>query len=246
MSRFLLAAIVLLLAIWQPLRADEPAKLADLKLNWDKLKSWQEKEYSFRASAGDNPADSLGKFIFRTKVTADEIVLHDTLKAVYRGKVISLHVTQHCLKQSSLSPTEIKTEVERGDDLASLNIKFEGTSVTVTGADIDRKMEIERPLVTAFAFARIVTLLPKKKGLRVKFPRWLEPEEMNLKQDFEVECLGEDKATWQGEDVAATKYSLSGKGIAKAYYWVSEDGILRQILIDGRKTIQFEFNVPPE
>ncbi|MFT5527803.1 MAG: hypothetical protein ACI9HK_005788, partial [Pirellulaceae bacterium] len=177
-------------------QAAEPVRLADVKLDFEKLKNWKEKEYSFRVSAGGNPEDSLGKFIFRTIVTADEIVLQDTLEAFHRGQLVALHVSQHCQKINSLSPTSIETKGEGDEELGTLNITFDGKQVTVKGTGADRKLEIEQPIVTAFAFARIVTLLPKKKGMRVSFPRWLEPEEMNLKHNFEVECLGVSITEW--------------------------------------------------
>ena len=97
---------------------------------------------------------------------------------------------------------------------------------------------VGRNVVTFSAFSRLVTLLPRKQGSRISYPYWLESEELQLKKDFLVECLGRDTVRSGEEGITCTKFRLTGGGIRPAYYWVSGDGVLRQVLMDDRKLMR--------
>ena len=72
----------------------------------------------------------------------------------------------------------------------------------------------------------------------MSYPCSLESEEFNLKKDFLVECLGQDTVQSGQEGITCTKFRLTGGGIQPADFWVSDDGVLRQVLIDEMKLIR--------
>jgi hypothetical protein len=84
----------------------------------------------------------------------------------------------------------------------------------------------------------IVTLLPRQEGSRISYPYSLESDELHLKKEFMVECMGRDIVQSGAEGVTCTKFRLTGGGIGPAYYWVDDDGVLRQVLVDDRKMIR--------
>jgi len=50
----------------------------------------------------------------------------------------------------------------------------------------------------------------------------------------------EDKQQSDQEGMTCAKFRLTGSGIHPAFFWVSDDGVLRQVLIDGRKLMRLQ------
>ena len=68
----------------------------------------------------------------------------------------------------------------------------------------------------------------------------MESEELNLKKDFLVQCMGRDTVQSGQEGITCMKFRLTGGGNHPAFYWVSDDGVLRQVLIDERKLMRLQ------
>ena len=151
-----------------------------------------------------------------------------------------MDLTYRCKKDNFLSPVRIESKEKGDDEFGTFVVTIDGEKATVRSEGREREMELPTNVVTWSAFFRLVTLLPREKGSRVSFDHWLESEELNLKKEFVVECLGWDTVQSGQEEVTCTKFRLTGGGNHPAYCWVDDDGVLRQVLIDERKLMRLQ------
>ena len=222
-----------------PVDAQETVPLNTLKLNVNRLKTWETKSYSYEATRpGSNEKAGEGRFVLKTVVGPDSVLLDDTMALIYRGKELSLHLTHQCRTDSYLSPIRIESTGEGDDEFGTFVATIDGKKATVRTKGRDKEIGLPQGTVSSWAFFRLVTLLPREKGNRVSFDHWLESEEFNLKKGFVVECTGRDVVQAGREGVTCTKFCLTGGGNHPAYYWVDDNGVLRQVLLDERKWIR--------
>jgi len=232
-----------MLAVVFPAHAEEATPLGQLDLDLSRLKTWGSKVYTFEASRpGSNEKTILGEMTLTTKVTDEAVALTDQFEIDYRGQKLTLDLTHQCEKDNFLSPVRIESKGEGDDELGTFVATVEDGQATIRRNGKEREMELPEGTVTFSAFFRLVTLLPRERGSRVSFPHWLESEELNLKNDFMVECTGQDGLPLGGQNVECTLFRLTGGGIRPAYYWVDGGGVLRQVLIDDRKLLRLKDN----
>ena len=229
--------VVLFLAL--PAHAQEAKPLGSLPLDLNRLKTWGTKVYTYEASRpGGSEKTIIGRVALETEVTGDLVVLNDRMEISFRGKKLSLDLTHRCKRDNYLSPFRIDSKGEGDDELGTFVVTIDGEKATVRSEDGEREMELPHDVVTWSAFFRLVTLLPRQEGGRISYPYSLESEELNLKRDFLVECMGRGTVQWGPEGISCTKFRLTGGGNHPAFYWVSDDGVLRQVLIDERKLMR--------
>jgi len=219
--------------------AQDAKPLGTLDLDLNRLKAWGTKVYTYEASRpGSDEKTIMGRVDLKTEVADDAVLLSDRMEISFRGEKLSLDLTHRCKKDSFLSPVRIDSKGEGDDEFGTFVVIIKGDEATVRFDGRERKMELPKSIVTWSAFFRLVTLLPREKGGRVSFDHWLETEELNLKRDFVVECLGWDAVQSGQEGIGCTKFRLTGGGNHPAYYWVDDDGVIRQVLIDERKLMR--------
>lgn len=227
--------VCVLLFLTLPAHAEEAKPLGSLALDLDRLKRWGTKVYTYEASRpGSSEKTIMGRVVLKTEVTGDLIVLNDRMEISFGGEKLSLDLTHRCKRDNYLSPVRIDSKGEGDDEFGTFVLTIDGETATVHSEGREREMELPRNVVTWSAFFRLVTLLPRQEGIRISYPYSLESEELNLKKDFLVECLGPDIVQSGPEGITCTKFRLSGGGNRPAFYWVSDDGVLRQVLIDER------------
>ncbi len=233
-------ACMLILAVTSVAVAQErdTIGLGDLMLNWDRLKMRGEQHYTYRAKSPGGIADAgSGKVVFATDVKDKELVLKDKMELTYRGKKLSLDLIHYCQRDNYLSPSKILSKGEGDDEVATFVAVIEGGKAKVEFDGRERIIEIPDDTVSFSALVRILPLLPRDKGLRIEFPHWLESSELNLKDDFMIECLGQDALTRDDQELVCTKFRLTGMGIMPMDAWVDSDGVLQRMLIDKRKVM---------
>jgi hypothetical protein len=219
-----------------PVGAQESIPLGTLKLDLNRLKTWGTREYAYEATHPGSPEKAgEGRIVLRTEVGPDSVTLVDTAALIYRGKELSLRLTHQCGKDNSLSPQRIESKGEGDDEVGTFVAKFDDGKAIVRMGDRNKEIELPDGTVSNWALFRIVTLLPRDEGTRISFDNWLESEELHLKKDFMIECIGREAI---GEKAVCTKYRLTGGGNHPAYYWVDDDDVLRQVVIDERKWIR--------
>jgi len=222
-----------------PVGAQEAVQLGTMKLDLNRLKTWGTRLYTYEATRpGSGEKAGEGRFLLKTTVANDGVTLDDTMTLTYRGKELSLQLVHQCRKDNYLSPTRIESRGEGDDELGTFVATVDAGKASVRSVSDVREIQLPEDTVTAWAFMRLVALLPRQNGNRVAFQNWLESEELNLKRDFVVECLGREAIPEGNDQITCTKFRLTGGGIMPAVYWVSEDDLLRQVLLDERKWIR--------
>ncbi|MFW6114344.1 MAG: hypothetical protein ACOC7K_01235 [bacterium] len=238
MIRFTLVCCVLL-ATGLPARAEHAKPLGTLELDLGQLRDWGTRTYAYEASRpGTSEKTIKGQVVLNTEVADDAILLTDHMEIDFRGEKLTLDLTHQSKKDNFLSPVRIDSKGAGDDEFGTFVVTIEGDEATVRSDGRERKMELPKNVVTFMAFFRLVTLLPRQEGSRISFPHWLESEELNLKKDFTVECMGPETVQTGQEGVTCTKFRLTGGGNHPAFYWVDDHGVLRQVLIDERKLIR--------
>jgi hypothetical protein len=218
---------------------EETKPLGSLDLDLNRLKTWGTKSYIYEATRpGSTEKAGEGRIVLTTEIGPDSVTLEDSFALIYRGKEISLQLTHQCRKDNFLSPVRIESKGEGDDEVGTFVATIDGGRLKAQVRGRDKAMDLPDGTVSSSAFFRLVTLLPRQKGSRISYPYSLESGELNLKKDFMVECMGPDIVQAGVEGVTCTKFRLTGGGIRPAHYWVDDDGVLRQVLIDDRKMIR--------
>jgi hypothetical protein len=229
----------ILLATGPSTHAQEAKPLGTLALDLGRLKDWGTKTYTYEASQpGSSEKTIMGRVVLKTEMADNAILLTDHFEIEFRAKKLTLDLAHQCKKDNFLSPVRIDSKGEGDDEFGTFVATIDEEGATIRSDGRERKMELPKNVVTWSAFFRLVTLLPRQEGSRISYPYSLESEELNLKKDFMVECLGADIVQSGKEGVTCTKFRLTGGGNNPAYYWVDDDGVLRRVLIDERKLIR--------
>ena len=226
----------LLLVLALPLAAEEkPLPISD----WEALSSWGTKRYKFTRVSPQGQKVETGSLTFETKLTRDGVILKDKFFIEIKGKEVSMDMTQTCRRDQYLSPTRIECVGKGDDEFQTFKATFKGGKATIRG-ERDKVMEIPEGTVTFFAFFRIVTLLPRQEGATYSFDSSLEASEMNLKAGYRVHVIGKETISYQGASIKCWKISRKGADRREHFYWVTDEGVLQRVLIDGRKQMDLQ------
>lgn len=232
------ATALLSLAFVAPVSAAEPTPLSELKLDLDRLKTLVEQKYTYEAKApGGQENAGAGTVVFATVVKGNEVLLQDKMKLTHRGNELSLDLIHHCRKDNYLSPTRIESQGEGDDEVATFTAVVQNGKAKVEIEGRERVIELPPDTVSFSALIRLLPLLPQEQGLRISFPYWLESSELHLKQDFVIECLGQEEIHRNGQRLPCTKYRLTSDQIRPMDAWVDRDRVLQRVLIDERKVM---------
>ena len=150
-----------------------------------------------------------------------------------------MDMTQTCRRDQYLSPTLIECKGEGDDEFQTFKATFKDGKARIEGERAE-VMEIPEGTVTFFAFLRIVTQLPRQEGATYLFASSLEASEMNLKAGYRVQVIGKETITSEGRSVTCWKISQKGGGNREQFYWVTDEGVLQRVLIDGRKQMDLQ------
>jgi hypothetical protein len=200
--------------------------------------NWGTKRYKFTLFKNEEKIE-MGSVTLRNKLTRDRVILTDEYLLRFEGKPISLNMTQVCRMDQYLSPVKIECKGKGDEEFPTFKATIKDGQAKIEGPR-DGMMEIPKGTVTSAAFMRIVTQLPRVKGATYRYGFALEASEMNLKKDYVAKVIGKETIICDGEPVKCWKISQNGGGIREQLFWVTEEGILQRILMDGRKQIDLQ------
>ena len=200
--------------------------------------NWGTKRYKFTLFKNEEKIE-MGSVTFRNKLTKDRVILTDEYLLRFEGKPMSLNMTQVCRMDQYLSPVRIECEGKGDEEMPTFKATIKDGQAKIEGPR-DGMMEIPKGTVTSAAFMRIVTQLPRVKGATYRYGFALEASEMNLKKDYIAKVIGKETIICDGVPVKCWKISQNGGGIREQLFWVTEEGILQRILMDGRKQIDLQ------
>ena len=229
-----LLSLLLVLAI--PLAAeDKPLPISD----WGALSSWGTKRYTFTRVSPQGQKVETGSLTFETKLTRDGVILKDKFFIEIKGKEVRMDMTQTCRRDQYLFPTRIECVGKGDDEFQTFKATIKDGKATIKG-ERDKVMEIPEGTVTFFAFFRIVTQLPREEGVTYFCNSSLQAPKMNLKAGYRVHVIGKETISYQGASVKCWKISRKGADRREHFYWVTDEGILQRVLIDGRKQMDLQ------
>ena len=207
--------------------------------DWDSLSNWGIKRYKYTRVSPQGQKEETGSLTLETKLTRDGVILKDKFVIEIKGKKVSMDMTQTCRRDQYLSPTLIECKGKGDDEFQTFKATIKDGKATIKG-ERNKVMEIPKGTVATFAFFRIVTQIPLKEGLTYLYEHGLEPSEMNLKAGFRVHVIGKETIICEGVPVKCWKISQKGGGNREQFYWVTDEGILQRVLIDGRKQMDLQ------
>ena len=199
--------------------------------------NWGTKRYKFTLFKNEEKIE-MGSVTLRNKFTRDRVILTDEYLLRFEGKPMSLNMTQVCRMDQYLSSVKIECKGKGSDEFETFKATIKDGQAKIEGQR-NGMMEIPMGTVTSSAFVRIVTQLPRVKGATYRYDFALEASEMNLKKEYLVKVIGKETIDSNGP-VKCWKISQNGGGISEQLFWVTEDGILQRILMDGRKQIDLQ------
>ena len=199
--------------------------------------NWGTQRYKFTLIKNEEKIE-LGSVTHRNKLAKDRVILTDEFLLRIEGKPISLNMTQVCLKDQYLSPVKIECKGKESDEFETFKATIKDGQAKIEGQR-NGMMEIPKGTVTSSAFMRIVTQLPRVEGATYRYDFALEASEMNLKKEYLLKVIGKEIIDSNGP-VKCWKISKNGGGIREQLFWVTEEGILQRILMDGRKQIDLQ------
>jgi hypothetical protein len=200
--------------------------------------NWGTQRYKFILIKKEEKIE-MGSVTLRNKFTRDRVILTDEYLLRFEGKPMSLNMTQVCRMDQYLSSVKIECKGKGSDEFETFKATIKDGQAKIEGQRRNGMMEIPKGTVTSSAFMRIVTQLPRFKGATYRYDFALEASEMNLKKEYLVKVIGKEIIDSNGP-VKCWKISQNGGGIREQLYWVTEDGILQRILMDGRKQIDLQ------
>jgi len=219
------------------LAKDKPLSLSD----WDVLSKWGTKKYRFTRVYPQGQKVETGTLTLETKLGPRGITLIDKFLIELEGKKVSMDMTQICERDQYLSPLHIECKGEGDDEFQTFRATFKEGKVHVRGErDQVKVMKIPDGVVTFFAFFRIVTQLPRLNGATYFYDHSLEASEMNLKKGYRVHVIGKETIITDGMSVECWKISQKGGGSREQLYWVTDEGVLQRVLLDGRKQMDLQ------
>ena len=203
--------------------------------------NWGTQRYKFTLIKKDEKIE-LGSVTLRNKLIQDRVILTDEYLLRIEGKPMSLNMTQICLKDPYLSPVKIECKGKGNEEFRTFKATIKDGQAEISGPR-NGFMKIPKGTVTSAAFLRIVTQLPRVQGATYRYGFALEASEMNLKKDYLIKVIGKETIDSNGP-VKCWKISQNGDGIREQLFWVTEEGILQRILMDGRKQIDLQTGEP--
>ena len=204
--------------------------------------NWGTQRYKFTLIKNEEKTE-LGSVTLRNKLSGDQVLLTDEYLLSIGGKPMSLNMTQVCRKDQYLSPQKIECEGKGNDEMPTFKATIKDGQAEISGPGRGLK-KIPEGTVTSAAFMRIVTQLPRVDGATYRYAFALEASEMNLKKDYVAKVIGKETIICDGVPVKCWKISQNGGGIHEQLFWVTENGILQRILMDGRKQIDLQTGEP--
>ena len=204
--------------------------------------NWGTQRYKFTLIKNKEKIE-LGSVTLRNKLAKDRVILTDEFLLSIEGKPMSLNMTQICSKDQYLSPLKIECEGKGNDEMPTFKATIQDGQAKISGPGRGLK-KIPEGTVTSAAFMRIVTQLPRVDGATYRYAFALEASEMNLKKDYVAKVIGKETIICDGVPVKCWKISQNGGGIHEQLFWVTENGILQRILMDGRKQIDLQTGEP--
>ena len=226
----------LLFALTFPLAAkDKPLPISD----WGALSNWGTKRYKFTHVSSPGQKGETGYLTLETKLTRDGVILKDRFIFEMKGKEVTMDMTQTCRRDKYLSPTHIECKGKGDDEFQTFKATIKEGKASIKG-ERNKIMEIPEGTVTMFAFFRIVTQIPRQAGATYVYDYGLEASEMNLKANYRVQVIGKETIIADEVPVKCWKIKQTGQGIHEQFYWVTEDGLLQRVLIDGRKQMDLQ------
>ncbi|MBC8347240.1 MAG: hypothetical protein O3A82_02865 [Verrucomicrobia bacterium] len=204
--------------------------------------NWGTQRYKFTLIKKEEKIE-MGSVTLSNKLTGDRVILTDEFLLRIEGKPISLNMMQVCLKDQYLSPVKIECKGKGDEEFPTFKATIKDGQAKIEGPR-DGMMEIPKGTVTSAAFMRIVTQLPRVQGATYRYDFALEASEMNLKKEYLVKVIGKETIICDGEPVKCWKISQNGGGIREQLFWVTENGILQRILMDGSKQIDLQTGEP--
>lgn len=221
----------------------EPIALGELSLDLDRLKQAKNQTFAYQTEApGSDEVVGLGTLTLRTTVERDAILLRDTVEITYRGEKISAEISHRCRRNNFLSPVRLESQGSGSDEVGTFVVTVENELATITGDPRRKTMALPAETLSFAALQRIVTLLPRQQGTRIKVPYVLESEELLLKKDYLIESLGEEEIGRGDQRYACTRFRVTSPQISPLVLWVDSDGQLQRMLIDHRKLLDL---IPP-
>ena len=199
--------------------------------------NWGTQRYKFTLIKNKEKIES-GSVTFRSELKGDQVILTDKYLLRHRGKTMSANMKKVCLQDQYLSPVKIECE-GKGDEMPTLKAIIKDGEAKISG-EWNKTMKIPKGTVTSAAFYRIVTQLPRVRGATYRYGFALEASEMNLKKAYIAKVIDKETIISNGAKVECWKISQNGGAISEQLFWVSEDGILLRILIDGRKQMDLQ------
>ena len=200
--------------------------------------NWGTQRYKFSLIKNKGKIES-GSVTFRSEIKGDQVILTDKYLLRHRGKTMSANMKQVCLKDQYLSPVKIECEGKGHEEIPTFNAIIENGEAKIS-APWNKSMKIPEGTVTTAAFLRIVTQLPRVRGATYRYGFALEAGEMNLKKDYIAKVIGKETIISNGAKIECWKISQNGGGIMEQLFWVTEDGTLQRVLMDGRKQIDLQ------
>jgi hypothetical protein len=207
--------------------------------DWDSLSNWGTKRYKFTHVSSPGQKGGTGYLTLETKLTRDGVILKDRFIFEMKGKEVTMDMTQTCRRDKYLSPTLIECKGKGDDEFQTFKATIKEGKATIKG-ERNKIMEIPEGTVTMFAFFRIVTQIPRQAGATYAYDYGLEASEMNLKANYRVQVIGKETIIADGVPVKCWKIKQTGQGIHEQFYWVTDEGVLQRVLIDGRKQMDLQ------
>ena len=204
--------------------------------------NWGTQRYKFTLIKNEEKIE-LGSVTLRNKLAKDRVILTDEFLLRIEGKPISLNMTQVCLKDQYLSPVKIECKGKGSEEMPTFKAIIQDGEAKISG-EWNKTMKIPKGTVTSAAFMRFITQLPRVQGATYRYGFALEASEMNLKKDYIAKVIGKETIICDGVPVKCWKISQNGGGIDEQLFWVTENGILQRILMDGRKQIDLQTGEP--
>ena len=204
--------------------------------------NWGTQRYKFTLIKNEEKIE-LGSVTLRNKLAKDRVILTDEFLLSIEGKPMSLNMIQVCLKDQYLSPVKIECKGKGSEEFPTFKATIKDGQAEISGPGRGL-MKIPEETVTSAAFMRIVTQLPRVGGATYRYGFALEASEMNLKKDYIAKVIGKETIICDGVPVKCWKISQNGGGIHEQLFWVTENGILQRILMDGRKQIDLQTGEP--
>ncbi|RPD99944.1 hypothetical protein EGM88_01370 [Aureibaculum marinum] len=202
---------------------------------------------SFQRIVSDDKSDS--STILNTKVRAsfdgeilnfDLSTVTETEKMIF-AKSFSFHGTIGAkIEPVNFSGTKIKSDKK---DISFWHFKGDFVEDMETDPDIQRfnfakynaTLKLPARTIPSFNIWAIIPRLPFDRKGTFKFNA-LDETKLYVKKNQTINYLGTTNTDINGKKIKLHKFVHQGKGMLPAYYWVSEDRELMQVLLDNKYT----------